>query len=57
MIAISKDKLISEIKGHAERMDNKRNTATNYAYQLAHTHIIELIELIADYDGLYIPDP
>ena len=57
MIAINKDKLISEIKGHAERMDNKRNTTTNYAYQLAHTHIIELIELIADYDGLYIPDP
>ena len=57
MIAINKDQLISEIKGHAERMDNKRNTATNYAYQLAHTHIIELIELIADYDGLYIPDP
>ena len=56
MIAINKDQLIKEIKGHAERMDNKRNTATNYAYQLAHTHIIELIELIADYDGITLPD-
>ena len=44
MIAINKDQLIREIKSHAERMDNKRNTATNYAYQLAHTHIIELTQ-------------
>lgn len=57
MIAISKDQLIKEIKEHAERLDNKTMSTTNEAYQLAHTHIIELIELIADYDGLYIPDP
>lgn len=57
MIAISKDLLIKEIKEHAERLDNKTMTSTNEAYQLAHKHIIELIEWLAQYDGVIIPDP
>lgn len=57
MIAINKDVLIKEIKEHAERLDNKTMSATNKAYQLAHEHIIDLVEWLAQYDGLYIPDP
>lgn len=57
MIAISKDQLIKEIKEHAERMDNKTMSTTNEAYQLAHKHIIDLVELIAQYNGVVIPDP
>lgn len=57
MIAISKDLLIKEIKEHAERLDNKTMTSTNEAYQLAHKHIIELVEWLAQYDGVVIPDP
>lgn len=57
MIAISKDLLIKEIKEHAERLDNKTMTSTNEAYQLAHKHIIDLVEWLAQYDGVVIPDP
>lgn len=57
MIAINKDLLIKEIKEHAERMDNKSMSTTNEAYQLAHKHIIDLVELLAKYDGVVIPDP
>lgn len=57
MILISKELLVKEIKEHAERLDNKTMSATNKAYQLAHEHIIDLVEWLAQYDGLYIPDP
>lgn len=57
MILINKDLLIKEIKEHAERLDNKTMSATNKAYQLAHEHIIDLVEWLAQYDGVVIPDP
>lgn len=57
MILISKELLVKEIKEHAERLDNKTMSATNKAYQLAHKHIIDLVELIAQYNGVVIPDP
>jgi hypothetical protein len=57
MILISKELLVKEIKEHAERLDNKTMTSTNEAYQLAHKHIIDLVELLAKYDGVVIPDP
>ena len=57
MIAISKDQLIKEIKEHAERLDNKTMSTTNEAYQLAHKHIIDLVEWLAQYDGVVVPDP
>ncbi len=56
MIAIDKDQLISEIKAHAQKLDSGRNTPTNTAYQLAHTHLIELVEWLAEYDGITLPD-
>ena len=56
MIAISKDLLIKEIKEHAERLDNKTMSTTNEAYQLAHKHIIDLVEWLAEYDGITLPD-
>lgn len=57
MILISKELLVKEIKEHAERLDNKTMTSTNEAYQLAHKHIIDLVEWLAQYAGVVIPDP